>query len=243
MTSPQRWEILEWDSGVFGFPVARLQATEDRSAMTAAIANAKGAGVRLMYLLTESGDIAAAAGAMGGTLISERVTFVRAVTVPDTEAIAPMDRSVVVEPWTGTSVTPELLHLARDAGRYSRFRVDSRIPGEVFERIYDAWITNSVNGQIAEVVMVTRDASSLLGLVTVGVKDGRGDIGLLAVHEKARGRGLGRALVRASLDWAMRRQLHEAQVVTQRANVAACRLYESCGYFLDRGEHVIHFWL
>jgi dTDP-4-amino-4,6-dideoxy-D-galactose acyltransferase len=134
-----------------------------------------------------------------------------------------------------------VLHLAREAGRFSRFRVDPS--SERFSTIYDAWIINSVSGLMAKEVMVTPDAASLSGLVTVGVKDGRADIGLLAVREDSRGRGLGKGLVQASLDWAARRQFREAQVVTQRANVAACRLYESCGYTIERAEHVFHFWL
>lgn len=242
VTSPRGWQILEWDSGAFGFPVARLEETENESSMAAAIDNARREGIRLIYLLTESREVARAAETLGGTLISERVTFVRAVTIPDAIA-SRAGPSVVVEQWKGTAATPELIHLARQAGHYSRFRVDPRIPREIFERIYDAWISNSLSGQIAEAVMVIRDASSLLGLVTVGEKNRRADIGLLAVHERARGRGLGKKLVGAALDWALQRQFRDAQVVTQRANVEACRLYESCGYSIERGELVVHFWL
>jgi dTDP-4-amino-4,6-dideoxy-D-galactose acyltransferase len=135
-----------------------------------------------------------------------------------------------------------LFELARDAGRYSRFRIDPKVPKGVFERIYDAWITNSINGTIADEVLVIRDGAAVSGLVTVGVKNGRADIGLLAVRVQARGRGLGRALVEASHDWAATRAISEAQVVTQGANVEACRLYEACGFARERVEHVLHFW-
>jgi dTDP-4-amino-4,6-dideoxy-D-galactose acyltransferase len=33
------------------------------------------------------------------------------------------------------------------------------------------------------------------------------------------------------------------QVVTQLDNVAACRLYEKCGYHLEKLENFYHFWL
>lgn len=233
------WEILEWDSGVFGMPVARVKVARDAQALKAAIDGARRTGVRLIYLLTESSDIARVAGGMGATLVSERVTFSRSVISLEKTRLA---NAVPVETWSDRTATPELIQLARDAGRYSRFYLDPRIPRDIFERIYDAWITNSLNGRIAEEVMVTRDSSSVTGLVTVGTKSGRADIGLLAVRAEARGRGLGRRLVEASLDWAAKRQLAESQVVTQRANVEACRLYESCGYTIERAEHVFHFW-
>ena len=245
MTSSEAsFEILEWDSAVFGFPVGRVDATEDRTAMATAVDDARRQGVRLIYLLTEREAVAHVAASLSGTLISERVTFARAVTAGDADRFpAPKDHTVLVERCQESTPTPALLDLAREAGRYSRFRIDPGVPKGVFERIYDAWITNSLTGEIADEVMVTRDGSSITGLVTVGMKNGRADIGLLSVREDARGRGLGKSLVHASLDWAVRRKLPEAQVVTQQANVAACRLYESCGYTMERGERVFHFWL
>jgi hypothetical protein len=31
-------------------------------------------------------------------------------------------------------------------------------------------------------------------------------------------------------------------VVTQGANMAACRLYEACGYYVGTIEYFYHFW-
>ena len=237
------FEILSWDSDVFGFPVARVSAADHRSDLVNILQDARRNGVRLAYLLTEDDRVARAASDAGGTMVSERVTFVRPLTSADAQRESPPGDAGVVEKWPGTAPTPEFLELAREAGLHSRFRIDPGIPAGVFERIYDAWITNSLNRTIADEVLVTRENSSITGLVTVGEKGGRADIGLLAVGKGARGRGLGRALVEAALSWGVARKCGEAQVVTQRENVAACRLYESCGYRVERGERVFHFWL
>lgn len=245
MSSPGRdYEILEWDSGVFGFPVARIPDKGNQDTLDAALKEARRSGVRLAYLFSESDESARIAESLNGSLVSERVTFARGVTAGQVDSIlATANTSSIVERWEGVTPTNELLHLAREAGRYSRFRVDPRVPVQVFEQIYDAWIRNSLTKQIADEVMVIRDRSSLVGLVTVGAKGERADIGLLAVAEEARGRGLGKALVRASLEWALRRHFREAQVVTQGANLPACQLYMSCGYTIERAENVFHFWL
>jgi dTDP-4-amino-4,6-dideoxy-D-galactose acyltransferase len=208
-----------------------------------ALDGARREGTRLAYLFTESRKAAQLAEAVGGTPISERVTFARSISPSDVARMRSEATAVPVEQWLGNTPTNELLQLARDAGNYSRFRLDSRIPVAVFERLYDAWIANSLSGQIAEKVLVTRDALSLTGLVTVGGKNGRADIGLLAVHLRARGHGLGKALVLAALEWGAEQQFREAQVVTQQANTGACRLYASCGYAIEQVEHVLHFWL
>lgn len=245
MSPPDRgYELLEWDTDVFGFPVARVFDTGNRTTLDRALNEARQAGVRLAYFLTESDELARVAQSSRGNRVSERVTFARELTVGDVDSIlASANPAVVVEPWEGTTPTAELLHLARDAGRYSRFKVDPKVPNGVFEKIYDAWITNSLTRQIADEVMVIRDRSSLAGLVTLGSRQGRADIGLLAVAEEARGRGFGKALVRASLEWALREHFREAQVVTQGANLPACQLYTLCGYAIERAEHVFHFWL
>lgn len=237
------FEVLGWDSDVFGFPVARVVASDGTRSLANILQDARQNGIRLAYLLTEDDQVSRAAVAAGGEMISERVTFARELTTAAVQRESRPQEEVAVEKWTGTTPTPEFLQLAREAGRHSRFRVDSSVPDGVFERIYDAWITNSLNGKIADEVLVTRDGSSITGLVTVAEKAGRVDIGLLAVGEGARGRGLGRALVDAALSWGVRRKLGGAQVVTQRENVGACRLYESCGYRLEQSERVFHFWL
>jgi dTDP-4-amino-4,6-dideoxy-D-galactose acyltransferase len=244
MNSPDcGFEVLQWDSAVFGFPVARIVGTGNQNALDGALENARQAGVRLAYLSAESDELARMARSLNGTLVSERLTFARALTSDSGLFFADSANASPVERWEGTTPTAELLHLARDAGRYSRFKVDPRVPSGVFEQIYDAWITNSLNKQIADEVMVIRDGSSLTGLVTVGSKDGRADIGLLAVREEARGRGLGKALVQASLKWAAQAHFRLAQVVTQGANHPARHLYVSCGYTVERVENVFHFWL
>lgn len=80
-------------------------------------------------------------------------------------------------------------------------------------------------------------------MVTLGVKNGRGDIGLFAVDPSMRRRNLGVALVRAAQEWTRRKGLRFAQVVTQGKNIAACRLYEKCGYRIEKVDFFYHFWL
>ncbi|MCG6533248.1 MAG: GNAT family N-acetyltransferase, partial [Syntrophales bacterium LBB04] len=70
-----------------------------------------------------------------------------------------------------------------------------------------------------------------------------GDIGLFAVDAAMRRKNLGVSLVHTAQEWAHRRGLKSAQVVTQEKNVAACRLYEKCGYRIDKVEFFYHFWI
>ena len=80
-------------------------------------------------------------------------------------------------------------------------------------------------------------------MITVGEKNDRGDIGLLAVHENYRGQRLGMKLVRAAQAYFIDQGYQFSQVVTQVENAAACKLYEKCDYVKESIVNFYHFWL
>lgn len=66
----------------------------------------------------------------------------------------------------------------------------------------------------------------------------------IAVNPKCREQGVGRALIQQAIAWAKAKGFPGLMLETQNINVAACRLYESCGFelggfdrFLYKGLH------
>jgi dTDP-4-amino-4,6-dideoxy-D-galactose acyltransferase len=80
-------------------------------------------------------------------------------------------------------------------------------------------------------------------MATLGDKNERGDIGLLAVAADKRGQGLGIQIVNGALQEFKAKGYELAQVVTQQDNIPACRLYERCGFTVEKVENFYHFWL
>jgi dTDP-4-amino-4,6-dideoxy-D-galactose acyltransferase len=141
--------------------------------------------------------------------------------------------------------SPALVRLAFAAGELSRFRADPRFPRPAFERLYQTWIERSARSEIAAAVLVmtpTADPADLYGMVTVGIENQTGRIGLIAVDERARGHGIGGTLMRQAHYLMALRSSTNSLVTTQLDNVAACRLYRSAGYQLDTLQYVYHFW-
>ncbi len=238
-----RFRILEWDSSFFGIPVAAIHPDRlSPDQLGEVVTLLKREKIRLAYWASDPDDDASqrAARDCRGLMVDRKITY-----VVDTGRAAPAaDRPTwAVEEYDGLFPSDELENLAVQAGNYSRFRVDPRIPEGKFVEMYKTWIRKSVDRQIAEVVLVVRHLGKIVGMVTVGEKNGRGDIGLIAVDDGMRGKQVGAALVFAAQAWAFGKGCASAQVVTQSTNVAACRLYEKCGYRIDRIEHVYHFWL
>ncbi|MDO7874171.1 GNAT family N-acetyltransferase [Hymenobacter sp. ASUV-10] len=230
---------LGWDSDFLGFSVGRLLTDGLSEAQIAtAVADARRAGFRLLYAVASPANAAAATALrQAGALLADRkVTF----AMPVLTGPAPVAAAISAT----TAYSPQLESLAWQSGEYSRFRLDPRLAPTVFREMYSRWLHNSLTGSIARQVLVWRAPTGHeLGLLTLGEKNGRADIGLLAVDAAARGQRVGQQLVAAAVAQAAAWGYAELQVVTQGDNEPACRFYEKCGFQLVQEEHIYHCWL
>ena len=234
-------QLLAWDSAFLGFAVARAVVPSQGAAATAAlVAQARGQGVRLLYLLVDPADepAATAARAAGARLADRKVTFSQPIgPVPG----QPADTGPVVPVST---FSPELEALAWQSGEYSRFRRDPAFAPGVFERLYSHWLRASLRGELARAVLAWPGPDGKpTGLLTLQALGPQAGIGLLAVQAGQRGRGQGRALVAAALQMAQAWGCEQLRVVTQLDNLPACRFYTSVGFAIEYQENVYHLWL
>lgn len=238
-----KFQILEWDSKFFGIPVASiLPDTLSMDELGQVVSRLKKQQVKLVYWASTPNDEESqkAARMFHGFLADKKITFVVDVsTIPRQSDYSEW----VVEEYTRAFPCADLERLAIEASICSRFAHDSHIPEKKVVDLYRLWIRNSVRRQIADAVLVVRQSCAIVGMVTVAEKKNRGSIGLLAVDEGVRGKGIGVALTHAAQMWTRDRGLRSAQVVTQTENAPACKLYEKCGYKVEKVEYVYHFWI
>jgi ribosomal protein S18 acetylase RimI-like enzyme len=237
------YESMEWDSSFFGFRVARIRPSSmSQEQLGETLLEMRLAGVKLAYWFAADNVLSnEVARLRGGFLADRKTTFVADLRAVEPDDFANLDQ---IEFFQSKTPTPELEELAIESGGMSRFRLDPRMPAGGFEELYRTWIRKSAEGTMARGILIAKDSTgSIAGMVTLGEKNGRGDIGLLAVAAAARGRNLGRRLVNAAQREFITRGFEHAQVVTQGDNRPACQLYESCGYSVEKVELVFHFWL
>jgi dTDP-4-amino-4,6-dideoxy-D-galactose acyltransferase len=236
-------EILPLDSEIFGFGVARiLPATLTPEELARILASLKEQGVRLVFWASDPGDGGSqrAAQACEGFLADRKATYLVDLALAPPR---PVGTAWPCREYADGACCPDLEALALEVARHSRFGADPRIPVTGSSTLYRTWIRNSVNRTVADAVLVACQADRIIGMATVGVKNGRGFIGLFAVAPGMREQKVGVSLVRAAQAWTAERGLRYAQVVTQQDNVAACRLYEKSGFRLERVEYFYHFWI
>jgi dTDP-4-amino-4,6-dideoxy-D-galactose acyltransferase len=234
-----------WDTQHFGYPVASISNSDlEPEAVERALHAAHMQGYQLVYWASRrEHDINAPwLREYQGILVDRKTTYVKAMR----PVIASIDSGnyQFVE-WNPEQHSPELIELGVAAGLWSRFGVDPRIARDKFRSLYEIWMRRSLARELCDMVLVVQEQGCTvpLGMVTISLQDGTGQIGLIAVSEQQRGRGLGRMLVDAADRWMLEHGAQNAQVVTQLQNVAACRLYEQAGYQVDAVEYFYHFWL
>ncbi len=239
LQTSENFEILKWDSEFFGYPVARVNANlNDSRVMDDILASMAEKGIHLGYFASPEplGAVVSDQTPYEFVMADLKVTYLKELhgflEVP----------SVEIKQYEKDVPDDQLIHLAIESGIYSRFKRDSHFAPGSYEKLYQIWIRKSVDKTIAKALLTFIAEGSVAGFVTLGIKNGRGDIGIIAVDEKYRGRRIGSKLMSAAEHWFYQSGYKTVQVVTQGDNKPACRLYEGCGYHRESALFFYHLW-
>ena len=235
--------ILEWDCAFFGLRIASLPLeARAEGELESALEWCRRERVQCLYALSDERDEAKRAwlAARGALEVDERTTLAAKVAPDAAERAADALRPVRAED------IPALEAIAAEAHRDSRFWNDARFPRERCAALYATWIAGEARGRAAAVFVAEHEGrpAGYISCHERGAAEARhGDIGLVAVAEPARGRGLGGRLVDAALSWAAARGLSRMEVVTQGRNAGALSLYASRGFQPVLRQRWQHLWL
>ena len=229
-------QFLEWDSGFFGFRIANVMdphLTRDRlEHIERWCAQER---IRCLYLLAGGDDAETAelAGGHGFRFVDIRAEYecrleVRQDPAPEIRRAVPED-------------IPALAQIARNSHTQTRFYFDGQFPRDRCDALYSTWIEKSCRGY-AKAVLVAECDGKPAGYITGNWNGQSGQIGLLAVADWARGRGLGRTLVRSALQLFRELDIRTVKVVTQGRNIQSQRLYAQCGFSIASVNIWYHRW-
>jgi GNAT superfamily N-acetyltransferase len=244
MVSDCPCEFLEWDSAFFSCRIARITAhrlcsPEIQRILTWCTAQC----IDCLYFLADPRDAETVRLAEDNQfrLVDLRVTLERCLQIGRELKDADTAPAPIIRPVSPDDIDT-LRAIARVSHRDSRFYTDPKLrraAGALFEK----WIDNNCRGQ-GDAVLVAECARRPVGYVTCQtVTPSCGQIGLIAVAPKWRGKGLGRALVEAALNWFVRGKIERVIVVTQGKNEQALRLYQRCSFLTQSVQLWYHHWL
>lgn len=154
-----------------------------------------------------------------------------------------MDISPFVSEYQNENVTPQLLNLAYESGRYSRFYVDKHFLRNDFQELYSMWITRSVSKEIADEVLVYEKEGIIAGMLTYKITDNVATIGLIAVDPQIQGKKIGTELITFMEYKLSQLAVSEINVATQIQNMRACCFYKKNKYSIKQITKIYHVWL
>ena len=235
-------QILDWDSAFFGCRVARATITRlDEPSLAALLRWCEAEAIEWLYFLADPGhrETPRLAREAGFDFVDLRLELIRALDA-NIEAAPPLTRTL--RPATPSDL-PALRRLAAEAHRDTRYYFDLHLGEQRAQALYVRWIERSVLEAFTDIVLVADWQGQAVGYITGKMQPGQiGLIGLLAVGAGARGRGVGSALVQASLAWFAQQGAKQVTVVTQGRNVSAQRLYQRQGFVTQSAELWYHKW-
>ena len=226
---------LQWDSDFLGLRIGRSDiAFNERWNMLLQEASSLRMYYDLIYVFSEQ---ELPTDANGVRLVDTKTIYAKSI---DSSAIM----FSAIERYQESIPNADLYRLALLSGVYSRFRIDDSLPAKSYERMYRCWIERSVDGSMADIVLVHRTYSHIDGMITLKIEADVAHIGLVAVDEGVRGKGVGTMLIKAvEVYLQTNTTVRHLKVATQWANKPACYLYEKNGFVVEEKTNIYHWWL
>ena len=233
-------KLLDWDSQHFGYQVGCISLMNDTSEdVLISILAKECPSYRLIYLfLPEHRTLSSSICKMlNCSHVDQKVIFRKKLTDNwFSTSCYQQIRSVMYYDYT------KFTKLAVASGIQSRFKLDPHFSTDDFESMYEVWIKNSFNGQIAHNCFAYFDQQNPVGVVTVKRENCYATIGIIAVDSTFRGKRIGHELLYAAEKYAYENELREVMVATQQRNIGACHFYQQNGYLPKEIINIYHFW-
>lgn len=121
---------------------------------------------------------------------------------------------------------PMLKKISSGLFKDSRFHNDPFFTYDEAERLYQAWIVNSLKDKEVKTFLVEGKAF----ITCKRVSKNKGDIPLIGVTAGEQGKGIGSALISEALGWFGKMGLKTVTVRTQANNLAAMNFYAGVGF-------------
>lgn len=237
---PAHITYLKWDSEFFGFKIGKVTGSYNLAQLQNIREQLKKNNFSVAYWKVNVSDAASieAANKMQLFLGDTKITY----SIPVNDFVLHDKNLFKPLAYTG-KLNEELVMLAMKSGEHSRFKTDKNFAPGTFEKLYTEWMKKSITKELAEEIFIVTVNEKITGMITVGKNGMRAEIGLLAVADEYQKKGMAKALVHTAINWAKENKYEIAQVVTQKTNIAACNLYESCGFKIESEKLVYHIWL
>ncbi len=222
---------LDWDTHFFGYKVGKVIAENELDEEVL-----KNSDYQLIYIFSKE--------ALPNDVVKKNKLFLadeKVDLIIDISKI-PFSKSFNESIIELNELDSNLLDLTFESGHFSRFKVDRNFKNNEFEKLYTAWIEQSIRHENAEKVIGFMIDSKVVGFITICFKNNRYDIGLVAVSKQYRSLKIGKQLLEYIFNYASEKECNYATVTTQKQNEGAMKFYIKNGFSINHTTYIYHLW-
>src|SRR3954454_11119492 len=236
-------ELLEWDSEHFGFPIAKVVGRTLSESRAEAVDDwCAEREIRCLYLASDGQDpeTARVAAAHAFRVVDVHITSRRSYDGLFELPAGPAD--VIVREATGGDLD-YARRLAARSHRTSRFYFDGSFPRDRCDALYEAWVERGARDPERRllIAVVGGEPVGYDVLAPIGPDlEGRGE--LVAIDERHRGKGYGRAMSFGGYRECATRGARTHRGVYSVRNPVNIRLHQKIGFLVDEVEVWHHKW-
>ena len=132
-----------------------------------------------------------------------------------------------------------LKSLFLQSGAFSRFKLDPVFKPR-FEELYSRWMQAALDGAFDDLIVSTGSPEKPTSCLTLKKEMNALRIGIIAVDESARGKGIGTGLIDYASSKAHEFGYDSLIVSAQERNKQAMRFYEKQGFTIWKKEYIYH---
>ncbi len=233
---------LEWDFEFFSRRIAKISVNRLTQDSVGKIMEwCKQNNIDCLYFRADISDASTTELAEDNNFrfVDIRVTLSRkSVHVPTQIDSIP---GIVIRPFIKNDV-PILKSIASSLFRDTRFYYDKNFPQSLCDLLYETWIEKSCSGY-ADTVLVADIEEKPVSFISCHLIDNNnGQIGLVGVTSDYQGQKVGRQILNSSIKWFHDNCREQVTVATQGRNFTGLRLYQNCGFSIQRVEIWYHKW-
>lgn len=222
-------EKLDWDSQFFGFEVGRLNWEDGKTIPWTKIQSIM-RNYSLCYVFSNQEVSTSGNSIYHSKRIAYKKTGLASIKL-DTQLISQLFES-----------NSEVEKLAVEAGRYSRFKKDHRMPSDAVEKMYHVWLNNCFVDSAENQCWVYKIDDVSVGLICSSFKNDTCHITLLAVHPEYRNQGIASSLLQKVEQVAFDLEISSMTISSQGANEEANQLYLKKGFQKVVEQNIYHLW-
>ncbi len=211
---------LAWDSSFFTQKVGQCKLA-DPQLLSGLMQEAGRQGYSLLYIESQHNLTGQSTGCFSLLDVGGRIKYVKKLLPSSGFTSA----NTQIFSCSLQDINSDILDLAYLSGSLSRFRVDPALPSGSFEKLYQAWLLQTLECMPMGAVYAYLVEGRPVGLITSEWDQTTCTIGLLAVHPSWQGMGIATKLIHQVESLCFRNNLQCLEVKTQLVNISARALY------------------